>query len=341
MSDAATAPLLQVEDLTIGFPAGEGHALAANGVAFELAPGQTLGIVGESGCGKSVTLRALLGVVPEPGSVLGGRALWRGERDLLSLSKRGWGDIRGKQIAMIFQDPQESLNPVYTVGDQISEVLTKRLGLSRRAARARAVELLTRVGIPAPEKRLRDYPHHLSGGMRQRVMIAIAIAGDPALLLADEPTTALDVTIQDQILTLLAGIQAELGMAMIMVSHDLGVIAQSCDSVTVMYAGRVVESGDADQVLDAPRHPYTEGLLAAVPSMPGEQRHGTLRAIQGQPPIITELPPGCSFAPRCRFAREECAEIDMRLDDPPNHHRTACPFVNAYATEDEMSHASR
>jgi peptide/nickel transport system ATP-binding protein len=338
---SADGPLLQVSELTIGFPVEGGHALAADHVSYELAAGETLGIVGESGCGKSVSLRALLGVVPRPGVVLGGSVRWRGEQDLLRLDRRGWGEVRGRQIAMIFQDPQESLDPVYSVGDQIGEVLTKRLGLSRRDARRRALELLERVGIPAPERRLRDYPHHLSGGMRQRVMIAIAIAGNPALLLADEPTTALDVTIQDQILSLLASLQEELSMAVVMVSHDLGVIAQSCDRVAVMYAGRVVESGDVDQVLASPRHPYTEGLLAAVPSMPGDPGHGELRAIPGQPPLLAELPDGCSFAPRCRFAREECAGVSMALDERPDGHRSACPFVDADATEDAISHAAR
>ncbi|WP_084210702.1 ABC transporter ATP-binding protein [Pseudonocardia acaciae] len=264
--------LLAVSGLTIGFPTGSDHELAVRGVGFEVMAGETLGIVGESGSGKSLSLRALLGIVPAPGVVLGGSATWRGASDLLTLGRRGWREVRGRQIAMIFQDPQDSLNPVYTVGDQLGEVLTRRAGLTRGDARRRAVELLTRVGIPAPERRLRDYPHHLSGGMRQRVMIAMAIACEPALLLADEPTTALDVTIQDQILRLLADIQAESGMAAIMVSHDLGVIAQSCDRVAVMCAGRVVESGTVDEVLSAPRDPYTAGLLAAVPAMPGDPR---------------------------------------------------------------------
>jgi oligopeptide/dipeptide ABC transporter ATP-binding protein len=331
VSATAPEPLLAVEDLTIGFPTDEGYALAADRVTFGIAPRETLGLVGESGCGKSVTLRALLGVVPRPGAVLGGRAVWRGDQDLLALGRRGWSDVRGKQIAMIFQDPQESLNPVYSVGDQLGEVLTKRAGLSRRDARRRAVELLERVGIPAAARRMRHYPHNLSGGMRQRVMIAIAISCNPALLLADEPTTALDVTIQDQILSLLADIQAEYGMAVVMVSHDLGVIAQSCDRVAVMYAGRVVEAGEVDQVLLSPRHPYSDGLLAAVPNMPGEERYGSLTPIQGQPPIITQLPDGCSFAPRCRFSRDECRMVDMRLDRRVDDHLSACPYVEASA----------
>ncbi|HET6447583.1 MAG TPA: ABC transporter ATP-binding protein, partial [Conexibacter sp.] len=317
----ADAPLLEVSGLRIGFPTHEGVALAADGVEFSVRAGETLGLVGESGCGKSVSLRSLVGAVPVPGRVLGGTALWRGERDLLTLARDELREVRGKQIAMIFQDPQESLNPVYSVGDQLLEVLTKRLGMRRAEARTRAVELLDHVGIPSAQRRLRDYPHHLSGGQRQRVMIALAIACRPALLLADEPTTALDVTIQDQILSLLADLQAELGMAVILVSHDLGVIAQSCDRVAVMYAGHVVEGGEVDEVLLAPRHPYTAGLLAAVPRMPEQGRAATLEAIGGQPPVITNLPPGCAFAPRCKHAREDCVEVPMTLDDPPNGHR--------------------
>ncbi|ADB53494.1 ABC transporter ATP-binding protein [Conexibacter woesei] len=332
-------PLLDVSGLTIGFPTSTGHALAADGVGFGVDAGETLGLVGESGCGKSVSLRSLLGVIPRPGRVLGGTAMWRGERDLLDASRGDWRAVRGREIAMIFQDPQQSLNPVYSIGDQLVEVLTKRAGRTRRDARARAVELLDRVGIPSARERLRDYPHQLSGGMRQRVMIAIAIACEPALLLADEPTTALDVTIQDQILSLLADLQAESGMALILVSHDLGVIGQACDRVSVMYAGRVVESGDVDEVLLAPRHPYTRGLLAAVPAMPGEQRSERIAAIPGQPPTIADLPPGCSFAPRCGLARAECALVPMELDRRAGAHRSACPFADAARRQEERSHA--
>jgi peptide/nickel transport system ATP-binding protein len=324
-----TDVLLRVSGLTIGFPAGDGYAHAADGVDFEVAARETLGIVGESGSGKSVSLRALLGVVPRPGAVLGGQATWTDGRDLLTMPERALREVRGREIAMVFQDPQESLNPVYSIGDQLIEVLTRRAGKPRREARQRAVALLDRVGIPSAQRRLRDYPHQLSGGMRQRVMIAIAIACEPALLLADEPTTALDVTIQDQILNLLADLQREDGMALILVSHDLAVIAQCCDRVAVMYAGRIVESGTVDEVLLAPRHPYTAGLLAAVPSMPSEQRNGGLQAIPGQPPTITELPEGCAFAPRCRFARPECRQVAMVLDRERGAQRSACPYVNA------------
>jgi oligopeptide/dipeptide ABC transporter ATP-binding protein len=320
--------LLKVSGLTIGFPLHSGHALAADRVEFEVHAGETLGIVGESGSGKSVSLRALLGVVPAPGKVLAGTATWRGTSDLLAMSQRELRDVRGRQIAMVFQDPSESLNPVYTIGHQLEEVLTKRGGLNRQDAQRRAVELLARVGIPSPDRRARDYPHLLSGGMRQRVMIALAIACDPQLLLADEPTTALDVTIQDQILSLLADLQSEYGMGVILVSHDFGVIGQVCDQVAVMYAGRVVETGSVDEVLETPRHPYAAGLLAAVPVTPGEDRRPA-RGIPGQPPTITNLPGGCSFRPRCSFVRPDCAEVTMDLDASPGSHRSACPFVHA------------
>jgi peptide/nickel transport system ATP-binding protein len=324
----AKAPLLRVEQLAIDVPTADATAALVRGLSFEVEPGQTLGLVGESGSGKSLTLRALLGLLPHPVHVASGTAVWRGGTDLLSADDRVQRRTRGSEIAMIFQDPLESLDPMYTVGAHLVEVLTVRGGLSRSGARRRAVELLARVGIPAPEERVRAYPHQLSGGMRQRVVIALAIACAPALLLADEPTTALDVTIQDQILTLLEDLQEESGMAMILVSHDLGVIAQSCDMVAVMYAGNIVETGTVDQVLEAPRHPYTAALLASKPGV-GSSR-SRLEVIPGQPPLMTELVPGCTFAPRCRFAREGCELISMTLDRPPEQHASACPMVEAH-----------
>jgi peptide/nickel transport system ATP-binding protein len=326
---AAATPLVRVEGLTIGFPsASAGTAVAVRGVSLEAFPGETLGIVGESGCGKSLSLRALLGLVPEPGAVLAGEITWKGEVDLVRDQAR-LRSMRGREISMIFQDPMESLNPVYSVGDQLTEVLRLRAGLSRSAARARAVELLDRVGIPSAAQRLRDYPHQLSGGMRQRVMIAIAIACGPELLLADEPTTALDVTIQDQILSLLAELQQESGLTILLVSHDLGVIAQMADRIAVMYAGHVVETGTVDQVLSAPRHPYTMALIASAPEAVEAGAGGRLMTIGGAPPTITELPAGCAFAPRCRHAQPRCAEVDMRLDRGPGEHASACPVVDA------------
>jgi oligopeptide/dipeptide ABC transporter ATP-binding protein len=321
-------PLVRVRDLSIAFPTAGGSALAVQGVSFEASAGETLGIVGESGCGKSLSLRALLGIVPEPGEVLGGEIAWKDEIDLLRDPRR-LRAMRGREVSMIFQDPLESLDPVYSIGDQLMEVLRRRAGRSRRAARSEAVELLDRVGIPSAQARLRDYPHQLSGGMRQRVMIAVAIACGPELLLADEPTTALDVTIQDQILSLLAELQQDSGLSILLVSHDLGVIAQMADRIAVMYAGRIVETGSAEEVLTAPRHPYTAALIASAPQAVGGRAGQRLEAIGGSPPSITELPPGCAFAPRCPHALPSCVEVDMRLDE--RAHASACPVVDANA----------
>ncbi|HKG04052.1 MAG TPA: ABC transporter ATP-binding protein [Conexibacter sp.] len=321
-------PLVRVNGLTIGFPAANGTALAVRDVAFEALRGETLGIVGESGCGKSLSLRALLGIVPQPGEVLGGEIAWDGEVDLLR-DERRLRSMRGREISMIFQDPLESLNPVFSIGDQLTEVLRLRAGLARSTARLRAVELLERVGIPSAATRLRSYPHELSGGMRQRVMIAIAIACGPELLIADEPTTALDVTIQDQILGLLVELQQETGLTVLLVSHDLGVIAQMADRIAVMYAGRVVETGTVDEVLLTPRHPYTAGLIASAPGGTAALAGSRLQSIGGSPPAISELPPGCAFAPRCRYATDSCTEVPMRLDRGPGEHASACPVVDA------------
>ncbi len=256
-----------------------------------MAAGRTVGLVGESGCGKSVTLRSLLGLVPYPGEVLAGEVRWQGE-ELRASAKRRLAALRGVEISMIFQDPTACLNPVFTIGNQLTETLRRRAGLGKREARSRALELLDRVGLPSPERRLGAYPHELSGGMRQRVMIAIAIATRPKLLLADEPTTALDVTTQEQILALLKEVQAEEGMAIVLVSHDLGVIAETCDEVIVMYAGRMVEAGLDRAVMRSPRHPYTRGLIDAMPSLEvsGEEPPAP---IPGQPPNLAELPAGC------------------------------------------------
>jgi oligopeptide/dipeptide ABC transporter ATP-binding protein len=320
---SASQELLSVESLTVGFARRDGIALVVNDVSFEIEPGRVLGLVGESGCGKSVTLRALMGMVPAPGRMLGGVISWRGTR-LEVGNQRSWERLRGSEISLVFQDPAAVLDPVFTVGAQLTEVLRTKLNLGKRGARERAVELLDRVGIASARSRLDSYPHQLSGGMRQRVMIALAIAPGPKLLLADEPTTALDVTIQDQILRLLVKLQAEEDMAMIIVSHDLGVIAQTCDEVAVMYAGRVVEWGLRKDVIDHPRHPYTIGLMRASPTL--EDIDARIQAIPGQPPDALELKDGCPFRPRCTHARAECAEIEMRLDQSLPAHASACPF---------------
>jgi len=326
---AADAKLLDVRGLTIGFPAGEGLLLAADRIDFQVAAGQTVGLVGESGCGKSVTLRSLLGLVPYPGEVLAGEIRWLGE-DLRVVSKQRLGELRGREISMIFQDPTSCLNPVFTVGDQIVETLRKRAGLGKADAHRRAVELLDRVGVPSPERRLDAYPHQLSGGMRQRVMIAIAISTQPKLLLADEPTTALDVTIQEQILSLLMDFQQENGMAIVLVSHDLGVISETCDEVVVMYAGRRLEAGLREAVMGHARHPYTRGLIQAVPSLEVSEEPPPV-PIPGQPPNLADLPPGCPFQPRCEFARPECRSVPMTLDADLAGHGSACPFVGVAA----------
>ena len=328
MSGAGT-DLLDVRDLTIGFPAGEGLLLAADGINLQVAAGRTVGLVGESGCGKSVTLRSLLGLVPYPGEVLSGEIRWLGE-DLMGASKSRLATLRGTEISMIFQDPTACLNPVFTVGDQITETLRRRGGLGKTEARARAVELLDRVGVPSPDRRLASYPHELSGGMRQRVMIAIAISTRPRLLLADEPTTALDVTTQEQILSLLMEFQAEDGMAIVLVSHDLGVIAETCDEVVVMYAGRMLEAGLDEAVMRHPRHPYTRGLIKAMPSLEVSEKLPPV-PISGQPPNLADLPPGCPFSPRCEFRRPECDSIPVALDAGLREHGSACPFVGAAA----------
>jgi oligopeptide/dipeptide ABC transporter ATP-binding protein len=326
---ADRSELLSVRGLTIGFPALGGILLAADRIDFDVRSGRTVGLVGESGCGKSVTLRSLLGLVPFPGEVLAGEVRWCGE-DIRGASKKRLAALRGTEISMIFQDPAACLNPVFTVGDQIIETLRKRGGLGKREARQRAVELFDRVGLPSPERRLAAYPHELSGGMRQRVMIAIAISARPKLLLADEPTTALDVTTQEQILALLVELQREYGMAIVLVTHDLGVIAETCDEVIVMYAGRMLEAGFDRAVMQSPRHPYTRGLIEAMPSLEVSEE-APPAPIPGQPPNLAALPDGCPFQARCSFVRPECKEIPVALDAPLAQHGSACPFVGAAA----------
>jgi oligopeptide transport system ATP-binding protein len=315
--------LLEVEDLRVHFGAGDGLVRAVDGVSLRIAPGETLGIVGESGSGKSVTALSLLRLVPTPpGRIAGGRIAFGGS-DLLSLPVDRMRAIRGREIAMIFQDPMTSLNPVLTVGRQIAEVLELHLGLDRAAASRRTVELFEMVGIPAAATRIGDYPHHFSGGMRQRVMIAMAIACRPKLLVADEPTTALDVTIQAQILDLIRSLQRDLGMALIVITHDLGVVAGMADRVAVMYAGRIVEEGPSERIFGDPRMPYTIGLLQSVPRADarGQRR---LTPIAGAPPEPHGETRSCRFAPRCVHAAAECRTTVPVLRQIAAGHRAAC-----------------
>src|SRR4051794_34728729 len=315
-------PLLSVEDLRVEFWTSRGTVHAVNGISFDIAPGETLGIVGESGCGKSVTSLALLGILPRAGRVPAGQAMF-GERDLLQLSDAERRAVRGREIAMIFQDPMTSLNPVLTVGRQIREALETHFGMEKAAANARAAELLDQVGIPSPDLRLRDYPHQFSGGMRQRAMIAIALACEPKLLIADEPTTALDVTIQAQILNLLRELVAERDTALIMITHDLGVVAGTCERVNVMYAGMFMETGSAEQVFARPRHPYTLGLLQSVPRLDAV-RGEKLRPIEGAPRDMLSAPRACPFQPRCRYEVPASREEVPPLVELSPGHFVAC-----------------
>ena len=321
-------PLLEVDDLRVEFKTDDGIVKAVDGVSFHVAPGETLGLVGESGSGKSVTNLALMGLVPQPpGRVTSGRASFRG-RDLLTLPARELSDIRGNRIAMVFQDPMTSLNPFLSVADQLTEVTRRHQGLTRQQATKRAIEMLEQVGIPAAARRVFDYPHQFSGGMRQRVMIAMALSCRPDLLIADEPTTALDVTIQAQILELIKDMQQRHGTAVILITHDLGVIANVCHRVHVMYAGRIVEEAGVDDIFYKPRHPYTLGLLQSIPRL-NEERGASLTPIEGQPPDLAHLPPGCSFRPRCPYAFARCAREDPPLFPSPEGGRYAC-FADVY-----------
>ena len=320
-------PLLRVEDLVTTFHTDRGVVRAVDRVSFDLEESQTIGIVGESGCGKSVTALSLMRLVAEPpGRIESGRVLLDG-KNLLELPEREMRAIRGNSISMIFQEPMTSLNPVYTVGAQIVEAIRMHQDKSRRDARDHAVEMLRLVGIPSPESNVEAYPHQLSGGMRQRVMIAMALACEPKILVADEPTTALDVTIQAQILELLRKLQEKLKMAVVLITHDLGVVAEVAETVVVMYAGRVVERGSVRDIFARPRHPYTRGLLDSIPKpgvIKGEKRR--LPTIEGVVPDLHMLPPGCAFADRCSLVEDRCRKDDPALEDvePPSTHVSRC-----------------
>jgi peptide/nickel transport system ATP-binding protein len=324
MSAPASEPLLRVEDLRVEFPSEDGIVHAVDGITYQVFPGRTLGIVGESGSGKTVSSLTALGLTRRQGARISGRILFEGQ-DLLTLSEDGMRAIRGNDIAMVFQDPLSSLHPLYKVGRQLTEAVRAHRDVSKAKARERAIELLGLVGIPDPARRVDQFPHEFSGGMRQRVMIAMALANEPKLLFADEPTTALDVTVQAQILALMERLQRELGMAIVIITHDLGVVAEMADEIAVMYAGRIVETATAANLFASPEHPYTWGLLKSIPRL-DSQRDEDLVPIPGTPPSLINPPSGCHFHPRCPYAQPDHARIDPALEpvpDDPSHH-VAC-----------------
>jgi len=323
--------LLEVKNLETHFPTRAGTVKAVNDVSFHLEAGELLGLVGESGCGKSITALSIMRLIAAPGKIVGGEVWFRGANyekpeNLLTLSDERMRAIRGDDISMIFQDPMTSLNPVYTVGEQIAEALRLHRGLTRKQAYEAAVEAMKEVSIPDPARRVDDYPHQLSGGMRQRVMIAMALACDPELLIADEPTTALDVTIQAQILDLIDNLRKTRRLAVLLITHDLGVVAEVADRVCVMYTGRIVEESGVDEIFERPKHPYTQGLLRSVPklTMEGVTRNKRLETIEGIVPSPTNLPPGCHFAPRCPHVHERCTHDPMPLYNVENRGAVRC-----------------
>ncbi len=318
------APLLSVEGLQTHFETGEGVLRAVDGVSFSIERGEVLGLVGESGCGKSVTSLSIMRLVPPPGRVAAGRVLFEGE-DLLAKDAEAMRRVRGARIAMVFQEPMTSLNPVFSIGDQIASAILAHSGAGRREAWQRTVEMLDLVQIPSPRQRARDFPHQLSGGLRQRAMIAMALGSGPALLIADEPTTALDVTIQAQILDLLRRLQAERGMAVLLITHDLGVVAELCHRVAVIYGGRIVEMAPVTSLFARPLHPYTRGLLQCLPH---PSRFGQpLASIEGVPPDLRQRSAGCRFAPRCSYAVAACRRDEPTLEEREPGHFVACPVV--------------
>jgi peptide/nickel transport system ATP-binding protein len=328
MQEAKASPLLEIRGLKTHFATDNGMVQAVDGVDITIGRGETVGVVGESGCGKTVTALSVLKLIAmPPGKIVSGEILYQG-RDLLPLGTEEMDRIRAKDIAMVFQEPMTSLNPVYTIGEQIAEVLRKHEGLSRKGALDRTVEMLRLVQIPNPERRLNDYQHQFSGGMRQRVMIAMALSCNPKLLIADEPTTALDVTIQAQILELLQDMKSRFGMAIMLITHAMGVVAETAQRVVVMYAGKVIEEAPVDQLFANPRHPYTQGLIRSIPRIDTAATHKTrLEAIPGTVPSLLNPPPGCRFAPRCRYAMAKCREAVPPLTDIGGGHRVACVLV--------------
>ncbi|MEU8700665.1 ABC transporter ATP-binding protein [Streptomyces sp. NPDC048680] len=316
--------LLEVRDLHVEFHTRDGVAKAVNGVNYSVSEGETLAVLGESGSGKSVTAQAIMGILDmPPGKISGGEILFK-DRDLLKLKKEERRKIRGQEMAMIFQDALSSLNPVLTVGEQLGEMFVVHRGASRKEAKAKAVELMDRVRIPAAKERVGNYPHQFSGGMRQRIMIAMALALEPSLIIADEPTTALDVTVQAQVMDLLAELQRELNMGLILITHDLGVVADVADKIAVMYAGRIVETSPVHDIYQAPAHPYTQGLLRSIPRL--DQKGRELYAIKGLPPNLLHIPPGCAFNPRCPMAQDVCRTDVPPLFDVAENRQSACYF---------------
>lgn len=313
--------LLSVEDLDVTFRTARGNAQAVNHLSFQVNQGETLGIVGESGSGKSVTSLSIMGLLPENITTIEGKAVFEGE-DLITMPEKRKQSYRGNHISMIFQEPMTSLNPLHTCGKQIMEPILLHQDLRKKEARVKALELLKLIGIPAPEQRFNEYPHQMSGGMRQRIMIAMALACDPKLLIADEPTTALDVTIQAQILELMKELKKKLNMGIMMITHDLGVVSEMCDRVIVMYAGRIVEQGAIREIMEHPRHPYTEGLIAAIPQIGGAQEK--LQSIKGMVPSLYDMPVGCSFHPRCPYADGRCRETQPEIVYLKNGHQVRC-----------------
>ena len=336
LNGVSVTALLEIEDLRTQFFTSAGTVQAVDGISYTVEPGETVAIVGESGCGKSVGALSILQLIPDPpGRIVGGAIRFQG-RDLLQASDQEMRDIRGRDIAMVFQEPMTSLNPVLTIGRQLTETLEHHLGMSRPDAEARALELLGMVGISDPKRRLRQYPHHLSGGMRQRVMIAMALCCEPKLIIADEPTTALDVTIQAQILELMKDLTKRLGVALIVITHKLGVVARYADRVNVMYAGKIIERGDAGEIYRNPRHPYTLGLLRSVPRM-DRPRQDKLDPIDGQPPDLTRLDAGCAFRARCRFAVDRCAAEVPPLEAVDGDHLSACWQADALVSTERVA----
>jgi len=322
--------VLEIRDLKTYFFTYEGVAKAVDGVTYQLAKGEPLGVVGESGCGKSVTALSILRLIPiPPGKIVGGEILFKG-RNLIDLSEEEMRKIRGNRISMIFQEPMTSLNPVFTIGNQIQETIKLHQGLSKRESLEKAIEMLRLVNIPSPERCVNQYPHELSGGMRQRAMIAMSLACNPEILIADEPTTALDVTIQAQILDLLNKLKEELGMAIILITHNLGVIAETVNRVLVMYAGKIVEEAKTQTLFENPQHPYTRGLLKSIPRLGDKVRHGKVRLseIPGVVPSLYEIPSGCKFSTRCSFAMEICEEKEPELKEIEDGHFSACWLTN-------------